>query len=112
MSLSERGIKATFLGTTQKDLTVTSQLAQGVMDVVFVTVERFYAGGRVDPLFTRMTSDGKIGLIAIDEAHFIVSWKTFRYFIVAIPLDYAINIKLRKHFISQARLCTAKSIVQ
>ena len=83
MSLSDRGIKATFLGTTQKDPTVTSQLAQGVMDVVFVTVERFYAGGRVDPLFTRMASDGKIGLIAIDEAHLIVSWKTFRYLIVA-----------------------------
>ena len=77
-SLQERGVKAAFLGSTQKDPTIPNQLAQGAMDLVFVTVERFYAGGRVDPLFTRMASEGKIGLIAIDEAHLLVSWRSFR----------------------------------
>ena len=81
VSLQEKGIKATFLGSTQKDPSVTGQLAQGTMDVVFVTVERFFAGGRVDPLFIKMASDGKIGLIAVDEAHLIISWKSFRYYL-------------------------------
>ena len=77
-SLQEKGVKAAFLGSTQKDPVIPKQLAQGAMDLVFVTVERFYAGGRVDPLFTRMASEGKIGLIAIDEAHLLVSWRSFR----------------------------------
>ena len=55
-----------------------NQLAQGAMDLMLVTVERFYAGERVDALFTRMASEGKIGLIVIDEAHLLVSWRSFR----------------------------------
>lgn len=78
VSLQEKGIKATFLGSTQKDGTVSEQLRQGALDLVFVTVERFFKGGRVDPLFTQMASEGKIGLIAIDEAHLLVSWRSFR----------------------------------
>ena len=79
VSLQEKGIKATFLGSTQKDGTVVEQLEQGALDLVFVTVERFFSGGRVDPLFTRMASEGKIGLIAIDEAHLLVSWRSLRW---------------------------------
>ena len=45
-SLQERTWSA-FLGSTQKDMTIPNHLAQGATDLMFVTVERFYAGGRV-----------------------------------------------------------------
>ena len=32
----------------------------------------------MDPLFTKLASEGKIGLIAIDEAHLLISWRSFR----------------------------------
>ena len=78
VSLEVKDIKATFVGSTQKDGTVVEQLKQGAYDLVFVTVEWFFSGGRVNPLFTRMASEYKIGLIAIEEAHLLVSWRSFR----------------------------------
>lgn len=78
VGLQEKSIKVTFLGSTQKDPTVSDQLRQGAIDLVFVTVDRFFTGGRVDPLFTKLASEGKIGLIAIDEAHLLISWRSFR----------------------------------
>jgi ATP-dependent DNA helicase RecQ len=78
-SLTEKGIKASYLGSTQKDPHIITLLKEGALDVAFVTVERFFARGGVDTLFSRMVVEEKIGLVAIDEAHLISSWKYFRY---------------------------------
>ena len=40
VGLQEKSIKVTFLGSTQKDPTVSDQLRQGAIDLVFVTVDR------------------------------------------------------------------------
>lgn len=77
-SLTEKGIKASYLGSTQKDPNILTLLKEGALDVAFVTVERFFARGGVDNLSSRMAVEEKIGLIAIDEAILISSWKYFR----------------------------------
>ena len=69
---------SSYLGSTQKDPQVLALLKEGALDVAFVTVERFFARGGVDTAFNRMVDEEKIGLIAIDEAHLISSWKSFR----------------------------------
>ena len=77
--LLERGIRASFLGSTQKDPTVVQRLERGELDVLFLTVERFFTGTGVDSIFLRMATEGKIGLIAVDEVHLVCSWKSFRF---------------------------------
>jgi len=42
--LLERGIQASLLGSTQKDPTVVQQLEKGELDILFLTVERFFTG--------------------------------------------------------------------
>ena len=77
--LQQKGIRASFLGTTQKDTSVLKQFINGKLDLLFVTVERLFAGGEVNTNFVTMAKEGKIGLIAVDEAHLFTVWKSFRY---------------------------------
>ena len=62
-SLTEKSIKASYLGSTQKVPQVLALLQEGALDVAFVTVERFFARGGVDTAFSRMVDEEKIGLI-------------------------------------------------
>ena len=77
-NLQQKGIQALFLGSTQKDPSVMKQFVDGNIDVLFVTVERLFAGGEVNANFVMMAKEGRIGLIAVDEAHLFTVWKSFR----------------------------------
>ena len=55
-----------------------SQFTQGNIDILFITVERLFTGGEASSSLVKMGKEGKIGLIAIDEAHLICVWRSFR----------------------------------
>lgn len=78
--LTQKGIPATLLGSAQKR-DVSRQIRDGEYRVVFATPESFL--DRVTqaphPIFLEMAASGKLCLVAIDEAHLLESWKTFRY---------------------------------
>ncbi len=75
----EKGIQCTFLGTGQKDLSVTTKVADGAYELVYVTPERLFAtNGSLQSPFHQLARQQKVGLVALDEAHLIASWKTFR----------------------------------
>ena len=79
-SLTSTGLQATFLGSAQKNTTVTAKVAQGQFDIIFCTPEFFLqSSGEPKPLFRTLISQKRVGLLAVDEAHLICSWKTFRY---------------------------------
>lgn len=75
--LNNRGIKATFLGSAQKE--IINQLDQ--FRLVFTTPESFFdsASKRPHERFLQLARERKLCLVAIDEGHLICSWKSFRY---------------------------------
>ena len=78
-NLVAKNIKATYLGTAQHDRTVQSKILAGEYEVVFVTPESFFEDdGSPRQLFRQLQWKQQICLIAIDEAHLISAWKTFR----------------------------------
>lgn len=86
-SLQAKGIHSTFLGSSQKDATIQKEVACGKTEVVFVTPEKFFdVTGQPQPLFAKLLREGKIGLLAIDEAHLIFKWQSFRYGIIVYKL--------------------------
>ena len=109
--LLERGIRASFLGSTQKDPTVVQRLEKGELDVLFLTVERFFTGAGVDSVFLRMATEGKIGLIAVDEVHLVCSWKSFRS--VKFCCTYLLQHHLHVYdLLLLARLCETNQAIQ
>ena len=77
--LIEKGISTTFLGTAQPDKSLEKRIFQGNTDVkvLFVTPEWLFSSNKLS-LVKEMALTGKIGLIAVDEAHLIFDWQTFR----------------------------------
>ena len=72
-SATSRGLRATFLGASQRDGTMEARAAAGEFDLVYVTPEKLAsAGGR--ELLGRLHDKRGIGLLAVDEAHCVVSW--------------------------------------
>lgn len=72
-------IPATLLGSAQsKD--VTQQMQNNEFRIIFSTPESFYDTKKRSPrqVFMEMANRGEICLIAIDEAHLIISWQSFR----------------------------------
>ena len=78
--LVKKGVSATLLGSAQKE-DVMKQVEDGQYRVVYTTPESFYDRTKMEPrgVFLKMAQEGKLTLIAIDEAHLISSWKSFRY---------------------------------
>ena len=80
-NLSEKGLKAEYLGSSQPDKGVESRVLSQHSDtrtqILFVTPEWLYTGNKMS-LLQQLTLQGRIGLIAIDEAHLIFDWQTFR----------------------------------
>ena len=103
--LQEKGIRASFLGSTQTDPSTMNQYVEGKIELLFITVERLFTGGEANSSLVKMGKEGKIGLIAIDEAHLISVWKSFRYIIVVFCIHMHTTI-----LIFQARLHTPWSI--
>ena len=78
--LNAQGIPATYLCSTQKDLSVPVDIRAGKYKVVYVTPERLFPRGQSipDPMLEQLVLDQKVCMIALDEAHCIFSWKSFR----------------------------------
>ena len=78
--LEQRGILATFLGSSQSDKDVDVKIKQGMFQLVYCTPEKFFDHtGLPSNIFSHLIDMKRIGLIAIDEAHLINSWVSFRY---------------------------------
>jgi RecQ family ATP-dependent DNA helicase len=72
-SATARGIRATFLGSSQRDPSVERRILQGEFDLVYVTPEKLSSGGGA-ALLARWHAKLGVGLLAVDEAHCVVSW--------------------------------------
>ena len=78
-ALQVRGIRATYLGSTQKDSDVERRVCDGEYDIIYTTPEKFFGKSiHMSDFFSDLISGGNVGLIAVDEAHLVYSWKTFR----------------------------------
>ena len=78
-SLMEHGISVAHLGGGKKNLEVLPDLQSGKYRVLFVTPEKLLMpNGQPYHHFVTLASTGKIGLFAIDEAHLVISWSSFR----------------------------------
>ncbi|KAK1265466.1 ATP-dependent DNA helicase Q-like 4B [Acorus gramineus] len=71
MSLNQRGIKADYLGSTQKDSTVQCNAESGRFDILYMTPEKACS---ISPRFWSNLSKAGICLLAVDEAHCISEW--------------------------------------
>ncbi|KHN18629.1 uncharacterized protein LOC114396797 [Glycine soja] len=71
MALKQRGIKAEYLGSTQKDFTVHSKAEHGQFDILFMTPEKACT---VPSSFWSNLLKAGISLFAVDEAHCISEW--------------------------------------
>ncbi|KAK7387319.1 hypothetical protein VNO78_28037 [Psophocarpus tetragonolobus] len=71
MALKERGIKAEYLGSAQKDFTVHSKAERGQFDILFMTPEK--ACSIPSSFWSNLLKAG-ISLFAVDEAHCISEW--------------------------------------
>ena len=78
--LNTRGVPATFLCSTQKDLSVPQKIQAGRYKVVYITPERLFPRGQStpDPMLTQLATKQEMCMIALDEAHCIFNWKSFR----------------------------------
>ena len=78
-SLNDRGIPATCLGSTNRSEAVYSEILQDQCRVIFVTPEALFDdSGQPKPFFIKLGALNKIGVIAVDEAHLMYSWRNFR----------------------------------
>ena len=77
--LQEKGIQAAHLGGGVKDADVLPRLRAGEYKVLFVTPEKFLmTNGMPYQCFLDLSLAGKLGLIAVDEAHLLANWSSFR----------------------------------
>ena len=69
-----------YLGTMQSDHTVMGKIAQAQYDLVLSTPESFFDKlGQPKPVFRSLAVQCKLGLVAVDEAHLVRTWRTSRY---------------------------------
>ncbi len=81
------GLRMTYLGSVQKDSDVLSKIAEGHYDIVLTTPESFFDKvGNPKPVFLSLSAQGMVGLIAIDEAHLLLSWDSFRLVYILVLL--------------------------
>ncbi|KAJ1422981.1 Winged helix-like DNA-binding domain superfamily [Sesbania bispinosa] len=71
MALKQRGIKAEYLGSAQKDFTVQTKAERGQFDILFMTPEK--ACTIPTSFWSNLLKEG-ISLLAVDEAHCISEW--------------------------------------
>ena len=79
-NLQEKGVPATYTGSSQSDPHIDDKIRNGEFKIIFITPEKiFNSDGFPSGIFCQLMDEGHIGLVAIDEAHLINSWKNFRY---------------------------------
>ena len=79
--LSKVGINATYLGSAQFDPHAESNVFSQESDVSLLFVSPEWLFGRDDKNVMKVQSihhQGRLGLIAIDEAHLMYDWQDFR----------------------------------
>jgi superfamily II DNA helicase RecQ len=77
--LNERGISATFLGSSQFDKNVEDKIMEGEFKVVYVTPEKFFKeNGEAKVIFSNLLENRQVGLLAIDEVHLVKILNSFR----------------------------------
>ena len=77
-ALESTGLRVT--GSFQKDPLVMGKLAQAKYDIVLSTPESFFNKfGQPKSIFRSLAIQKKIGLVAIDEAHLVRTWRIFRF---------------------------------
>ena len=77
--LKRQGVSSTYLGSAHHDKTLEHNILHGNTDitVLFVTPEWLFSSNRIE-LVRQLVQEKKIALIAVDEAHLIFEWQTFR----------------------------------
>ena len=71
---------ATYTGSSQVDKSTNDKIRNKNFKIVYVTPENFFNyEDKPSKVFEDLLEEGQIGLIAIDEAHLINTWKHFRY---------------------------------
>lgn len=77
--LTEKGILCAFLGSAQHNKEIDEQVLQRESDIklLFVTPEWLFSSNKLDCV-RELAIKNKLSLIAIDEAHLIFDWQTFR----------------------------------
>ena len=77
--LDKNGISATFLGSAQLDKSLEGSVFFGDTNikVLFVTPEWLFSSNKM-ALVKGISESGRLRLVAIDEAHLVFDWKTFR----------------------------------
>lgn len=77
--LTSREVRATLLGSAQKE-DVAKKIEDGNYQLVYTTPESFFDKVKKEPkeIFLKMYAQQKLCVIAIDEAHLIPNWKSFR----------------------------------
>ena len=68
-------LRVTLLGSMQKDHSVMAKIGQGHYDIILTAPNSLFD----TPVCPTLGVQNKIGLIAIDEAHLIQTWRNFRY---------------------------------
>ena len=77
--LQASGLRITHLGTMQTDRNIITKIAQDDFHIVFCTPGSFYDNlGEPKPVFKSLAAQNRIGLIGIDEAHLLKTWRAFR----------------------------------
>ena len=83
--LEEMGVPATFTGSSQVDECNNNKIRNKDFKIIYTTPENFFNHeGKPLKVFEDLIEQGQIGVIAIDEAHLINTWKHFRYVCVCI----------------------------
>ena len=81
-AMQGKGIEAAYFGAGQpkeKKGVVVEKLRAGKLCLLFTTLESFFtSGGQLLPIFLEMAKHRKICLIALDKAHLITTWNSFR----------------------------------
>ena len=77
--LKARGISCAFLGSAQNNKEIEEEVLQGVSEIkiLFVTPEWLLSSNKLDRI-RELAINNKICLIAIDEAHLVFDWQSFR----------------------------------
>ena len=77
--LKARGISCAFLGSAQNNKEIEEEVLQGVSEIkiLFVTPEWLFSSNKLDHI-RELAINNKICLIAIDEAHLVFDWQSFR----------------------------------
>ena len=79
-NLQLKGLRATYLGSAQRDTSMETRVLERRFHIIYCTPESFVnATGSMKPPFRSLLAQRMMGLIAIDEAHLVRTWRSFRY---------------------------------